>query len=346
MVVITPAQNHGWPGVIAGRVLHVDGSHVWRAEGATIWHSNDGGGSWRHAARVAGPRLQRVRLRGRLMRRLARGGIHHFLPGVPAFAVVNRLICAYESASGRLDPVATVRGSRPLAFATDGELICYGEYRRNPERSPVHVWGSHTSGGSWEPLWRFTGVRHVHGVYFDRYTPAYWVTTGDTDAESGLWYTADRFRTLDRVAGGSQQRRAVQLLFSRNYVYFGSDSPDEANHLYRLERGTGRIEQLQPVGSSVFHGCKVGSALFFSTAVEPSTVNRTRRSEVWASRDGDRWQRVLEFVKDPWPMRYFQYGQVQFPAGPGDDRHLWYTPFAVQGDQVTRRLTLAELGLP
>ena len=34
-------------------------------------------------------------------------------------------------------------------------------------------------------------------------------------------------------------------------------------------------------------------------------------------------------------MKYFQYGQVMFPSGPGDNKNLWCTPFATQYDQIT-----------
>lgn len=141
--------------------------------------------------------------------------------------------------------------------------VYYGEYRSNSEREPVHIWSLEKDGRKWKSVWHFENIRHVHGVFHDPYTDSIWVTTGDMDQEAGIWRTDDRFISLCRVVGGSQQLRAVQLLFNKDYVYFGSDTPDEKNFIYRMDREGKNLENLTPVGSSVFYGCKVGKKLFF-----------------------------------------------------------------------------------
>jgi hypothetical protein len=329
----------------ASRVLYVDERTVWRSAGAALCRSRDRGLNWELVAVPAISRVARAVASVRVAARLARAGIHHLLPAA-GLALVGNAVFRLDEPASTLRRVASLHGSRPLAVATDGQLTCYGEYRSNPERSPVHVWRLDPDGAAPEPLWRFTGVRHVHGVYHDACTGAFWVTTGDEDGECGIWCTPDRFRTLERVLGGSQQVRAVPLLFDAHHVYFGSDSPSEKNFLYRMERGTFRVERLQPVGSSVMHACRAGPAFFFSTAVEPSAVNTGRDAEIWGSLDGERWKLVMRFRKDAWSKRYFQYGQVMFPSGPGDGQNLWFTPYATRGDQRPCRSSLAELGLP
>ncbi|MDN5849337.1 MAG: hypothetical protein L0H63_06800, partial [Nitrococcus sp.] len=97
------------------------------------------------------------------------------------------------------------------------------------------------------------------------------------------------------------------------------------------------------VGGPVFYGCKVGQHLFFSTVVEQSAVNRSRWAEVWGSAQGGSWRLVRRYRKDLWPLKYFQYGQVLFPSGPGDDKHLWCTPMATKQDQQTLKLRLEGL---
>ena len=42
-------------------------------------------------------------------------------------------------------------------------------------------------------------------------------------------------------------------------------------------------------------------------------------------------------------MKYFPYGQVLFPAGPGDGENLWFTPFAAEFDQKTFKIPLLTL---
>jgi hypothetical protein len=96
------------------------------------------------------------------------------------------------------------------------------------------------------------------------------------------------------------------------------------------------------VEGSVFFGCKVGNHLFFSTACEPSRVNRSREVTVWTSKTGESWRRIVTIRKDLLPMKSFQYGQIMFPAGPGQAGHLWLTPFATLHDQLSRKIPITE----
>jgi len=260
--------------------------------------------------------------------------VHHLVEGEGGTLMVCDAATFFRD-GGELASLGLLQGSRPLALCHACGRFYYGEYRANAERSAVHVWGWQPGAETWSPAWQFDDVRHVHGVFFDAYAGAIWVTTGDRDSESALWRSDDGFATLTKVVGGSQQLRAVQLLFTRDYVYFGSDTPDQKNHIYRLDRVSRKVEQLTAVGGSVFYGCKVGDSLFLSTAVEPGGINSSNKSEVWRSDNGREWYKFLEFEKDAWSMKYFQYGQVHFPAGPGDGRHLYCTPFATRGHGKT-----------
>ena len=312
-----------------GRILNVDGNSLLFARGQAILHKDMADSTTHPVGAIHTPLWQSVLARLPLTARLLRLGIHHLAnTGNSLLAVANRAtFCLNRGEAHRISPL---HGSRPLVLGQSADCVFYGEYRSNPDRSPIHIWRWREGRDDWEITWTFTDIRHVHGVFHDPYTDYLWVTTGDYDNEAGIWCTEDNFQTLNKVAGGSQQLRAVQLLFTKEFVYFGSDAPDEPNHLYRMRRNGEALEKLASVGSSVFYGCKVGESLFFSTAVEPSSVNTTRFVEVWRTDDGDHWYCFLTFRKDWWPMKYFQYGQVLFPAGPGDGKHLYITPFATE----------------
>jgi len=326
-------------------VLYVDGLEVWLAVGRRLLRSKNGGHSWMLRAILPIEGLRELLSFSRLGRRLTRSGYHHFSKtGTDSGLVMaHHRVFQLLPGDGSLHFKELLHGSRPLSVCMTEGVIYYGEYRRNPKRRPIHIWAAGHDGIDWIPVWRFDGVRHVHGVFFDPYTSTLWVTTGDYDNESAIWITRDQFKTLDRVVSGSQQHRAVQLLFTEGHVYFGSDSPEEVNHIYRLERRTGRVEALARVGGSVFYGCKVGCYLFFSTAAEPSPVNSCGYAEVWGSADGETWKIVRRFRKDFWPLKYFQYGQVLFPAGPGDGLNLWCTPMATTNDEQTLKIELSML---
>jgi len=306
-----------------------------------ILESRDGGVTWQRIGLIPTSSSDKTIMFSKLLCRLLRKGVHHLvIGGSCAFIVANRAV--YALREGKISPIGLVHGSRPLSLCEANGAFYYGEYRSNPARSPVHIWKLCENERQWQVAWRFTGIRHVHGVFHDPYENALWVTTGDIGHEAGIWRTDNDFKTLHKIVGGTQQVRAVQLLFSQEHVYFGSDTPNEKNLIYRMDREGKRIEQLASVRSSVFYGCKVKGSLFFSTVVEPSTVNTTHYAEIWGSADGVSWNVIRRFKKDLWPMKYFQYGQILFPSGPGDDENLWFTPMGVKFDPKIMKIPLHE----
>jgi len=329
--------------LIKGRVIYVSPERLLLARGARLFESTDGGNNWGYLAALPVGLLHRTTLSIPLVCRLMRKGVHHLEIGdTQTLIIANR--SSYILDKKEISFLQGLNGSRPLALCSVGDYFYYGEYCSNPKRFPVRVWRWRPGETAWSPAWVFNNVRHIHGIFHDPYTDAMWVTTGDEDSEAAIWRTDDKFATLHRVAGGSQQLRAVQLLFTTNHVYFGSDTPNEVNYIYRMDRQGNCVERLSKVGSSVFFGCKVGGCLFFSTAVEPSRMNYTRHSELWCSIDGVDWQKLTEFKKDIWPMKCFQYGQILFPSGPGDVRYLYFSPFSVSNHGLTFRIDVtAEL---
>ena len=325
--------------VFDGLVHHV-GPLSYASRRGVIHQSADGGRKWTVFAHLPLSPAQRLQSVGRLQRRLWRAAVHHVVPLSDGALVVFGYRTIFRlHASGRCVGVARLRGARPLCVCAVDDVVYYGEYRQNRERSPVHVWASFDRGATWTAVHQFSGVRHVHGVFADPYDEALWITTGDRNREAAIWRTRDRFTTLERVAGGSQQTRVVQLLFTDHHVYFGSDAA-RVNHLYRMRRADGAIERLQAVTGPVYYGCRGGGRLFFATACEPSTLRYTRNVTVWSSTDGERWARFAVFSKDRWPAQWFQYGHVLFPAGSGavDAEGVWLTPVATRGDQRSMKL--------
>jgi hypothetical protein len=322
-----------------GKILFVNQDVVYRAYKNCIYKSVDSGSSWKRVINysIKDP-LKKICYQFQITRRLLRLGVHHFIPDYDYSGLVYDKSFALLK-DGVLIESAPLKGSRPLSLEKIGQDFLFGEYRSNPERSDIKIWQFGIN-KMLKPVFKLAGIRHIHGIYRDPYTNKLWITTGDNDDECAIYCTNDKFDRMVKVYFGSQQARAIKLLFTKEDIYFGSDTPEEVNYLYRMNRKSRTVSQLQKVGSSVFHGCKVGSWLFFSTAIEPSLINKTRMAEVWASPDGTKWRRIFTFKKDVLPMRYFQYGQVFFPNGPSDNSNLWLSPFGTRYDNQSIKVSL------
>jgi hypothetical protein len=319
-----------------GRVHFRQGDTLLGSHNRTIYRSHDEGKTW-HALMTL-PVSAKTRLQAILpaTRRLFRQDIYHLIPLddriLVTFAFRSIFVCDLR-ASAVLGTPTPIFGARPHAvcLAPDG-TIYYGEYRGyNKMREPVHIFSSEDQGRSWISVRRMERVRHIHGVYYDPIGSAFWVTTGDTDAESAIWVSGDRFRSLERIVAGNQQTRTIRLLFTNDHVYFGSDAPGALNHIYRLCRGTHHVEALTAVDGPIYHGCKTKSGLFFSTGCEPNRSHPGRYSMVWYSPDGESWRPLLKFKKDFLPMKLFQYGQVFFAEGQESSAGAWLTPLSTTG---------------
>ena len=301
---------------------------------------NAGAISWETVAQYSPAWWRKLSSSSRLASRLVRDGFH-------ALAVLpsEDVVAAVPGAILRLSPGRNgfqvthkiVRGSRPLHItATPSGEIYWGEYFDNPQRDEVHIYGSTDKGATWNVAYTFPrgAVRHVHNIVYDEWQDCLWVLTGDNGAECRILRASCDFRSVDVVMSGNQQSRAVALVPTPEALFFSSDTPLEANHVYRLDR-RGGLTQLAGLSSSSIYGCRVGEAVFFSTMIEPSEVNRDPQVRIFASAgvgpDRTDWQSLLAWKKDGWSMRFFQYGNAFLPDGKNTTNLLALTTIAVRG---------------
>lgn len=286
---------------------------------------------------------EKLKASNRILARLFRANIHHCVRlsdiQFVVFAFKNTYVLDIEK--GTIDKGDAISGSRPLCVCVKNGTAYYGEYLSNQDRNPIKVWKTN-NGLKWDVAYAFNDIRHIHGVFYDKYTDSIWVTTGDEDNESYLWQTTDHFKTVKKVTGGTQLHRAVQLLFTEDYIYYGSDDPHKHNYICRIRRADNSLEKLFEVVGTVFYGTVVNNKIFFSTVVENSNMKKNKDVELIMSENGKDWRCIKKFKKDFLSKRYFQYGQILFPSGSGDQKNLWYVPFAVRKyDHKTLKLSLS-----
>lgn len=293
---------------IKGRVILIDGNKFFIARGSSIFISEES--EEKKFIRLPVGLWQSIAMRFHLLSRLLRLGVHHFIyDGLGGYYCVFNKKCARFTADGELiGEVVSLVGSRPLRVDLYKGAMIYGEYRSNPERSAVAVmsFDAHEH----KPLFRIENVRHVHSVRVKGFN--IYLSTGDYGDESGIWcWDGENVRSILR---GGQQCRAVDFILAKDGIYYGTDTPLEQNYIYKLSY-CGKLTSLKKVSGSVFYISYQVNRYWLATVIEPSDVNKSKYVELWASKpdDNTKWELMKCFKKDIWPMKLFQYGQIQFP---------------------------------
>jgi len=269
-----------------------------------------------------------------LYQRLTRSHIQNVIPvhKNKLLAFLAGRIYYIDTKEKKIIHFCKLRGSQPLHMATINNTVYYGEYIRSRNKPPIHLLRSKPPYNIWKEVKKFENIRHIHGVFKDPYNDTLWVTTGDDDDESWIMnLRRSDYKVIYKI-GGSQSFRAVTLLFTDDYIYYGTDTPREQNYICRFKRNTKKIEKLTTVGGSIFFGTKVSENLYFSTASEPGKFNRNDATEIWESRDGRNWNLIFELKKDFWHQKLFRYGLIFFPYGPGDGQNLWFSSIATKNE--------------
>jgi hypothetical protein len=232
------------------------------------------------------------------------------------------------------------RGNGPLPQGSciDDQGNCYyGEYWRNPQHEEVNVYQWKRDASKWELFYSFPpgAIRHIHAVQFDPFLGKVWIATGDHDNECNIGYfvTTSSAQQLVLVAAGQQTTRAVSLLFTRDYVYWGSDGDGSrviVNHIYRWSRDTHQVEEITEVGGPVYYST-VGQdgRLFVSTVVEGGAAEHDRFARVWMSTNGVDWREIGKWKKDRWQF-IFGHGVLSFPQGSVPDTRVYVVGSGVQ----------------
>jgi hypothetical protein len=274
-------------------------------------------------ARFPVPRWRAMAARLRALQRLLRFFFYNVvrLPDGSLFASFDRELGVLRQGTfERLGGLSRAcRVLRSACAVTPEGHVYLGEYSANPDRGPMHVYRYVPGESAVEPVHRFPpgAVRHIHGIYRDPFTGALWCTTGDRAGECQVLRSEDGFRRVEVVGAGDETWRTVSLQFTEDAVYYGTDAQFDRNHLYRLERRSGRRDVLGPVDGPVFYSHALGRDLFFTVCAElcPSQVGRC--ATLWHVSEGDRLSPIRSFEKDALSVHWFMFGTLHFPRGPG-----------------------------
>lgn len=263
-----------------------------------------------------------------LLSRLLRKKIHQVIPYDEGVVVVIKYKFIFFDSSGFLKGELKIkRGSRPLkqGVVILNGFLYYGDYWPNKEGLPARLYKVNLATLEPTVLVEFFHVRHIHAVQQDKtLADTLLVCTGDLDTESGIYQVNTFTAQIDIIHEGSQSCRAVSLLQVGRDLIWGSDSPDQINSIYKLNRDLPQqLIKLTEIAGPAYYSTKLASGeLLISTGVEDKGRHK---AIIYCSLDGGfSWSADWSFVKDIWSPKYFGYGLIEFPYGQSECRTLTF----------------------
>jgi len=325
------------------KALYVDKDYIYLAKGYNIYKSYQKSKKLIFDGKLIDSKYTFISKFSRMLNRLLRiepSSLLLLQNGDRLISAKKAIFVAKKGSKQYIKTFSIPRGNKPLNIALNPNngYLYFGEYILNGRfadtaRSKVHIYQSRNHGQSWEICYSFpkNTIRHIHGIFYDKYTKKMWVTTGDKDHESLIASTSDGFKSLKILKQGAQKYRAVTLLFYKEHIIYGTDTEHEENHIYSIDRESGKETCIQALQGSVLMATQdnEGQAAM-STAVEPSTVNNHLYAHVWFSHNGLEWKDIYAAKKDLWSAKYFQYGRITFPQNAIQNDTITFTGHALQ----------------
>lgn len=324
------------------RALYVQGNTMYAAKGYSIYRSSDGGDHWILDGRVKDRKYSFLGNINRLLARLLRVEVSELIileDGSRVIIAKKGIFVAKSNSKEYIRTFFISRGSKPMNICIDSDgSLYFGEYISNGyfacnEREEVHVYKSKDNAQNWDICYTFpkNTIRHIHGIFYDRFTDKMWFTTGDKGDECIIGNTDNGFKTINIVKQGGQRYRAVKLFFYEDFIVYGTDTQVEKNYIISFDRKDGKENCLQEIQGSVIAATQVGESACISTAIEPSEINKEPYVHLWFSPDGTQWKDVYKVKKDLFSLKYFQFARMQFPHNAITKEQVIATGHALEG---------------
>jgi hypothetical protein len=306
-----------------------------------LYHSTDLRLPFTTVAVIPAPAWKQAASRVRLAQRLLRFTVTNVVPlgHGELFVTFDRSVGVirggkYVELPGLHRPCRVLRSA--CAIDSHGDLY-FGEYVMNDARTEIRVYRYRPGADTLEIAYTFPAgsIRHVHGVYCDRYAGALVCLTGDNDRECRMLRTQDGFRTVHTVGEGDETWRAVSVVFDEASMYYGMDAEFRSNHIYRVDRRTFERTSLTEVNGTVYFSKQVGRDLFFTTTAENGSALKAGAAAIWSVSPEGRCVELAAFQKDAWHGTLFQFGTVHFPYATASANELYCSVVGVKEDNQT-----------
>jgi len=242
---------------------------------------------------------------------------------------------------GKYEPLKNLtRPCRVLRFGCavnrNGDIF-FGEYIANTERGEMRIYKYVQGADALEIAHTFPpgSIRHIHGIYFDKFSDALFCLTGDDEKECQILRSSEGCKTMETVGAGDETWRAVSILFDEKSFYYGMDAEYRANHIYKISRENLERKSLGAVSGTVFYSKQIARNLFFTTTAENAPSQTENAAALWLVDANGDLQNVCSFKKDRWHPTLFMFGTIHFPYVNRFDDRLYFQLVGVDGDNQT-----------
>jgi hypothetical protein len=336
---------------ISNTTIHwVDEKGILVSSKYSILKSVDDGSSFDKIVDLPVPRILLAMIKLQICSRLLRLGIRNVikLKSGTILAVANRRL--YRVTDKNIEVTYVFKkGFGPLreGWCEDSQGNCYlAEYFLNMDKKhQSDLLKSVDDGKTWEVVYSIEKITHIHLVLYDKYSNSIWLGTGDKDFESIISFSKDEGKSWVTIGSGDQTYRTVGLLFTREYVYWGSDAPTRQNYIFRYDRKSGKIEKLAAVSGPVYYSVIFADSIFiFGTTDEALTSLSDKSVHMWASKDGNIWEDIGRWYKDLWPY-IFGFGVILLPLGKSDNSIFFTLESTKKSHRVMFQASVSEEGI-
>lgn len=215
------------------------------------------------------------------------------------------------------------RGILTYGFKSLGDKeIYWGEYFRNAARGPVKIYRTPDQGQTWEVVREFEAgfTRHIHSIQEDPFTGKLWICMGDLDHESRIGWTDDGFENIHYIGSGSQIWRSAHVVFTENYVYWGTDSGfDESAGIYRWDKSSEKFERVQQSPGAVLFGTSMEKGtLVFSTDREGFPIEKDHLTRLFILGQSGQIREIEAGTWKHWKKGYrYSFAMLRFLRNQG-----------------------------
>jgi len=206
----------------------------------------------------------------------------------------------------------------------NGREFFFGEYFSNPERTSVRIYKYKYLHKLWEIAYEFLPgqIRHIHAIQKDPFTGKLWICTGDEDNEAMIGWSDDYFKNIIPIGQGSQIWRACQLVFTKEAVFWGTDTGSEdLAGIYRWDKKNMELTRLHKTGGAVFFGTRLtNGTIVMSTDREGFSNEKDDRTRLFILSKDDK---IITITFGTWKYNKsgfrFNFAKLRFQRNQGND---------------------------